>query len=148
MSAGLWTSIRLVDDSPRSGCLPYCPLWLRKGLWGCRAGVAHCSHSLANPLLWIYTSPVHANNKIHTHTHSMPLIRNCANTIYHLCPQSDSNYQPYINNSFFLETFCFKKHFLNYQGMSIETVSLMAQIQSCTLKTEFQLLLHQPVWDK
>lgn len=84
-----------------------------------------------------------------THTHSMPVMRNCANTRYHLCPQSDSNYHAYINNSFFLETFWFKKHFFLSSGYEhLNCLFNGTDTEPCTLKTEFQLLLHQPVWDK
>lgn len=55
--------------------LPCCPWWWRKGPWGCRAGAAHCSRSLASPSLWIYTSPVHAKQQGNTRTHGMPLMR-------------------------------------------------------------------------
>ena len=39
-------------------------MWPSKGLWGCQGAAAHCSRSLADPLLWIYTSSVHTHKHI------------------------------------------------------------------------------------
>lgn len=64
------------------GCLPYCPEWTGKGLWGCLGGIAHCSHLLVVPLLWIYTLPVHIDNiQTHTACHSWGQRRNTAVTL-------------------------------------------------------------------